>query len=76
MSTIDAQLSPVEVFSRSLSELTDFIGLQASNSELQFTGVTMLVHQQMAADQKRDKHRSEIIDATQIDNQSGGRILF
>jgi UDP-N-acetylmuramoyl-L-alanyl-D-glutamate--2,6-diaminopimelate ligase len=41
MSTIDAQLSPVEVFSRSLKELTDFIGLQASNSELRFTGVTM-----------------------------------
>ena len=41
MSTIDAQLLPLEVFSRSLTELTDFIGLAAINFELRFTGVTM-----------------------------------
>ena len=41
MTPIDAQLSPIEVFSRSITELSDFIGLKTSNFDLRFTGVTM-----------------------------------
>ena len=41
MSTVDGELSPIEIFSRSINELRDFIGLKVDNSEVRFTGVTL-----------------------------------